>query len=152
MKKYFIKILIYILISFLSVIYILYYPNKLNIKLIAIEDSNDLELARWEMSCGTTDGYIPKLKNVSIKIPDVDFEKNNLVISSYKIDSIRYRADQFVTFTLRAMGENDFDYTEGTRILIDKGIITQENAGTMECFTSGDMTKIIYEAQEKGLL
>ncbi len=61
-------------------------------------------------------------------------------------------ADQFATFTLRAMGERDFDYTEGIKMLVDKGIITQENAETMDFFTRGDMAKIIYEAREKGLL
>ncbi len=58
-------------------------------------------------------------------------------------------ADQFATFTLRAMGESNFDYTEGVNILINKGIITQENAETMDFFTRGDMAKIIYESREK---
>ena len=61
-------------------------------------------------------------------------------------------ADQFATFTLRAAGERDIDYTQGTQILIDRGIITAEQAQTMDLFTRGDMAKIIYEAREKGLL
>ena len=64
----------------------------------------------------------------------------------------RVTADQFATFTLRAAGESDFDYTQGTQILIDRGIITTEQAETMDLFTRGDMAKIIYEAREKGLL
>ena len=61
-------------------------------------------------------------------------------------------ADQFATFTLRAAGESDFDYTEGIQILIDRGIITEEQSETMDLFTRGDMAKIIYEARENGLL
>lgn len=64
----------------------------------------------------------------------------------------RVTADQFATFTLRAIGEKNFDYTEGTQILINKGIITEEQAETMDLFTRGDMAKIIYEVKEKGLL
>lgn len=64
----------------------------------------------------------------------------------------RVTADQFATFALRAAGESDFDYTQGTQILIDRGIITAEQAETMDLFTRGDMAKIIYEAREKGLL
>jgi hypothetical protein len=60
--------------------------------------------------------------------------------------------DQFATFVLRAIGENDFDYTEGTEILIKKGIITKEQAETMDLFTRGDMAKIIYEVYNSGLL
>lgn len=61
-------------------------------------------------------------------------------------------ADQFATFTLRASGESDFDYTQGIQILIDRGIITEEESATMDLFTRGDMAKIIYEARERGLL
>lgn len=61
-------------------------------------------------------------------------------------------ADQFATFTLRAAGESDFDYTEGMQILIDRGIITEEQSETMDLFTRGDMAKITYEARENGLL
>ena len=61
-------------------------------------------------------------------------------------------ADQFATFTLRAAGESNFDYTQGIQILIDRGIITEEESETMDLFTRGDMAKIIYEAREEGLL
>ena len=60
--------------------------------------------------------------------------------------------DQFATFILRAAGENNFDYTQGMQILIDRGIITEEESETMDLFTRGDMAKIIYEAREEGLL
>ena len=74
-------------------------------------------------------------------INDTDFVPDQKVTS-----------DQFATFTLRAAGESDFDYTEGTEILINKGIITDEQAETMDLFTRGDMAKIIYESREKGLM
>lgn len=61
-------------------------------------------------------------------------------------------ADQFATFALRAAGESNFDYTQGIQILIDRGIITEEESETMDLFTRGDMAKIIYEAREEGLL
>ena len=61
-------------------------------------------------------------------------------------------ADQFATFTLRAAGESNFDYTQGIQILIDRGVITEEESETMDLFTRGDMAKIIYEAREEGLL
>ncbi|MDO5397998.1 MAG: hypothetical protein Q4G33_08695 [bacterium] len=61
-------------------------------------------------------------------------------------------ADQFSTFVLRASGEHDIDYTKGTQILIDRNIITAEQAETMDLFTRGDMAKIIYKAREKGLM
>ena len=64
----------------------------------------------------------------------------------------RVTADQFATFTLRAAGENNFDYTQGIQILIDRGVITEEESETMDLFTRGDMAKIIYEAREAGLL
>ena len=73
-------------------------------------------------------------------INDTDFAPDQKVTS-----------DQFATFTLRAAGESDFDYTEGTEILIDKGLITIQQSATMDLFTRGDMAKIIYESREKGL-
>ena len=73
-------------------------------------------------------------------INDTDFAPDQKVTS-----------DQFATFTLRAAGESGFDYTEGTEILIDKGLITIQQSATMDLFTRGDMAKIIYESREKGL-
>ena len=58
---------------------------------------------------------------------------------------------QFATFVLRAADTTDFDWEQATNMLIEQGIITQENAKTMDLFTRGDMAKIIYEAREKGL-
>lgn len=58
---------------------------------------------------------------------------------------------QFATMILRAGNHADFNWEEALDILIDEGIISEEDAATMDFFTRGDMAKIIYEAIEKGL-
>ena len=60
-------------------------------------------------------------------------------------------APQFSTMVLRASDQQDFDWEQALNLLVDGGIITEENARTMDFFTRGDMTKIIYEARQKGL-
>ena len=52
---------------------------------------------------------------------------------------------------LRAGNHADFNWEEALDILIDEGVISAEDASTMDFFTRGDMAKIIYEAIEKGL-
>lgn len=64
----------------------------------------------------------------------------------------RISAPQFATMVLRNSQAGDFDWTQGINILVENGIITQENADTMDLFTRADMAKIIYEARAKGLL
>ena len=59
---------------------------------------------------------------------------------------------QFATMVLRAGNHEDFNWEEALNIMVSEGIITSENASTMDFFTRGDMAKIIYEATEKGLL
>ena len=61
-------------------------------------------------------------------------------------------AEQFATMVLRAAGSSEFDWEQAVNILIEKGVITQENASTMDLFTRGDMAKIIYEAKQNALL
>ena len=61
-------------------------------------------------------------------------------------------AVQFATMVLRAGGNAEFNWEDALNILIEKGIITQENAATMDFFTRGDMAKMICEAREKGML
>jgi len=60
-------------------------------------------------------------------------------------------ATQFATMVLRAANTIDFDWTTALDMIIEQGIITEENAKTMDLFTRGDMAKIIYEARAKGL-
>ncbi len=59
---------------------------------------------------------------------------------------------QFSTMVLRAADTGEFDWQQAVDILIERGIITTEDAKAMDLFTRGDMAKIIYEAREKGLL
>ena len=61
-------------------------------------------------------------------------------------------ATEFSTMVLRAANTGEFDWTQALNMLIEQGIITQENSETMDLFTRGDMAKIIYEARNKGLL
>ena len=61
-------------------------------------------------------------------------------------------ATQFATMLLRAGNHAEFNWEEALDIMINEGIITSENAATMDFFTRGDMAKMIYEAIEKGLL
>ena len=84
---------------------------------------------------------LAKAKGIAAGVSATEFAPDNRVTS-----------DQFATFVLRAAGETNVDYTQATQLLIDRGIITAEEAETMDLFTRGDMAKIIYEAREKGLL
>ncbi len=58
---------------------------------------------------------------------------------------------QFATMVLRASNYPDFNWEEAMNILIENGIISEEDASTMDFFTRGDMAKIIYESLEKEL-
>lgn len=58
---------------------------------------------------------------------------------------------QFATMVLRAGNHAEFNWEESLNILINEGIISTEDASTMDFFTRGDMAKIIYEAIEKGM-
>lgn len=61
-------------------------------------------------------------------------------------------ATEFSTMVLRAAGERGFDWQQALNILVDKEIITRENANSMDFFTRGDMAKIIYETRNKGFI
>ena len=60
-------------------------------------------------------------------------------------------AEQFATMVLRAANHSPFNWEEAVNIMISEGVITSENAETMDLFTRGDMAKIIYEARERNL-
>lgn len=60
-------------------------------------------------------------------------------------------AAEFSTMALRAANTGEFDWTQAVDIMIEKGILTQEQADKMDLFTRGDMAKIIYEARQNGL-
>lgn len=60
-------------------------------------------------------------------------------------------AAEFSTMALRAANTGEFDWTQAVDIMIEKGVLTQEQADKMDLFTRGDMAKIIYEARQNGL-
>lgn len=61
-------------------------------------------------------------------------------------------AEQFATMVLRAVGEKNFNWERSIDIMKEKGILSQAETETMDFFTRGDMAKIIYVTEEKGLL
>ena len=60
-------------------------------------------------------------------------------------------AVQFSTMVLRAANAGEFDWQQAVNILIEKGIITEEQSETMDFFARCDMAKIIYEAKQNNL-
>ncbi len=70
-----------------------------------------------------------------------NFAPNDIITSS-----------QFATLLLRSQGETNVDWQTAVNILVERGIITQEQAAKMDLFTRGDMAKIIYECRERGML
>ena len=63
----------------------------------------------------------------------------------------RVTAEQFATMVLRAGNYGEFDWQQALDILIQNGLLAEEDTADMDFFTRGDMAKIIYEAREKGL-
>lgn len=63
----------------------------------------------------------------------------------------RVTAQQFATMVLRAGEYGEFNWEEALDILIETGILAQDDTTDMDFFTRGDMAKIIYEARENGL-
>ena len=80
-------------------------------------------------------------KGITRGIGDDKFAPDDLITST-----------QFSTLLLRNFESEEFDWQTATNLLIEKGIITAENAETMDLFTRGDMAKIIYEARTQGLI
>lgn len=80
-------------------------------------------------------------KGITNGIGDGNFAPNALVTDN-----------QFATMLLRSVNTPEFDWQTGIQLLIEKGIITEEESKTMDLFTRGDMAKIIYEARAKDLL
>ena len=60
-------------------------------------------------------------------------------------------AAQFSTMVLRASGTNDFNWETALNLLIEKGVISETDAFTMDFFARCDMAKIIYEAKASNL-
>jgi hypothetical protein len=97
---------------------------------------SDIEAGSW----GVRYANIAKAKGLSNGVGDGKFAPDDLVTGP-----------QFATLLLRSKGE-EFDWEQGLNLLIERGIITQEQSETMDLFTRGDMAKIIYEAKNQGLI
>jgi hypothetical protein len=98
---------------------------------------SDIEPGSW----GVKYANIAAAKGLSNGIGDGKFAPDALVTDN-----------QFAALLLRSVESDAFDWQTAIQLLIEKGIITAEDAQTMDLFTRGDMAKIIYEAKQKGLL
>ena len=96
----------------------------------------DIQSNNW----GARYANIAKDRGIAAGVGDNKFAPDELITSN-----------QFATLILRNTGENP-DWQTAINDLIDRGIITSDQADKMDLFTRGDMAKIIYEAKQKGLL
>lgn len=64
----------------------------------------------------------------------------------------RITSNEFATLVLRSSDAGEFDWQQAVGLLVERGLLTQEQAEKMDLFTRGDMAKIMYEAREKGML
>ena len=64
----------------------------------------------------------------------------------------RITSNEFATLVLRSSDAGEFDWQQAVGLLVERGLLTQEQAEKMDLFTRGDMAKIVYEAREKGML
>jgi len=61
-------------------------------------------------------------------------------------------ANEFATMVLRCSDIGEFNWENALEILVEKGILTNDDTEDMPFFTRGDMAKIIYEARLKNLI
>lgn len=102
----------------------------------AISYFADIQSDNW----GAKYANIAKDKGITTGIGDDLFAPNDTITAS-----------QFATLILRNMGENP-DWQTAINTFVERGLITSEQAEKMDLFTRGDMAKIIYETQQRGLL
>lgn len=81
---------------------------------------------------------IAKDKGISQGVGDGKFAPNELVTDN-----------QFATFVLRAAETGEFDWRQAINMLIERGIITTEQAETMDFFTRGDRQKLSMKQGQK---
>ena len=96
----------------------------------------DIQSDNW----GAKYANIAKDKGITTGVGDDLFAPNDTITAS-----------QFATLILRNMGENP-DWQTAINTFVERGLITSEQAEKMDLFTRGDMAKIIYETQQRGLL
>lgn len=64
----------------------------------------------------------------------------------------RITSNEFATLVLRSSDVGEFDWQQAVDLLVERGLLTQEQAEKMDLFTRGDMAKIMYEARDAGLM
>ena len=87
----FIIILIMLLLLFLGY---LFYPHTINLELISQLDCGEYNYSSpyWKTIYNDEDKFLIDLRRRGVEVPDIDFEKNNIIISIGKeIVAIRYR-------------------------------------------------------------
>ena len=84
MKRFFIS---FVLICALTLGYLFFmvYPVKVSVKLLSYESMQNLEpFSSWKIICEKDDSLYEKLQKSGIKIPEIDFRRNNLLVSCRK--------------------------------------------------------------------
>ena len=91
MKKVKIK-LVLVCTFIIAVLYILYFPVKLEVELVATYNAEGIEKSHWKTICDQNDELLNSFKNINKELSDFDFKKNNLIISyGDEIKSISYK-------------------------------------------------------------
>ena len=95
----------------------------------------DIQSDNW----GAKYANIAKDKGIAAGVGDGKFAPDEMITAS-----------QFATLILRNMGENP-DWETAINTIVERGLITSEQAEKMDLFTRGDMAKIIYEAKQRNM-
>lgn len=106
MKKKFIFLFV-ICITITTIWYYMCHPVKLNVELISKYSIHELEsISHWKTICVEDDSLLSNLEDVGINISNIDFRKNNIILSYEKeIESITYKR---ITYFQHSLKENVF--------------------------------------------
>lgn len=114
------------------------------VRILGLEDAQTSEVSYFADIA--SDNWGAKYANIAYDngiaagVGDNQFAPNEIITSS-----------QFASLLLRSQNQPN-DWQTAINTLVERGILTQEQADKMDLFTRGDMAKIIYEAREQGLL
>ncbi|HIU48633.1 MAG TPA: S-layer homology domain-containing protein [Candidatus Avimonoglobus intestinipullorum] len=114
------------------------------VRILGLEDAQTSEVSYFADIA--SDNWGAKYANIAYDngiaagVGDNQFAPNEIITSS-----------QFASLLLRSQNQPN-DWQTAINTLVERGILTQEEADKMDLFTRGDMAKIIYEAREQGLL
>ncbi len=114
------------------------------VRILGLEDAQTSEVSYFADIA--SDNWGAKYANIAYDngiaagVGDNQFAPNEIITAS-----------QFASLLLRSQNQPN-DWQTAINTLVERGILTQEEADKMDLFTRGDMAKIIYEAREQGLL